>query len=142
MDQLPIRITFVVLIATSLFGCASGKCRQKKTNKDFVQQARNLPEFQKKQPKKVTYEDLKIIQVHVPDGSLQCEANSQKPVNSFKQKLENNGIKVIKVSHVSDGAIRIQVCGSPTGMLYVFEIQQVDLEKAKKLGFQVHNSSM
>tara|TARA_B100001248_G_scaffold262269_1_gene257107 strand:- start:2930 stop:3337 length:408 start_codon:yes stop_codon:yes gene_type:complete len=132
----------IFLISLLLVACSSGRCRQKKTNKDFVQQTANLPEFQKKQPKKITYADLQIVQIYAPDGSKQCEADTQIPVENFKQKLEKADVKVIKVSHKSDGMIRIQTCGTPTGMIYVFDIQKIDLQKALELGFQVHKSSM
>lgn len=69
------------------------------------------------------------------DGSAQCESGSIVSLDKMAQQLE--GIKVYSQIKKSDGLMRIQLCGSPTGKANVFEISKKDIKKAKLLGFQI-----
>ncbi|MBY0451380.1 MAG: hypothetical protein K2P92_00005, partial [Bdellovibrionaceae bacterium] len=72
--------------------------------------------------------------VYKPDGSLQCGQGSRITPEDMKKEL--GAIKVFSSENKSDGMMRIQVCGAPTGMANVYEIDQKDLEAALKLGFK------
>ena len=68
------------------------------------------------------------------DGSLQCKKNSGTPLKQMEKKLGD--IQIISSENRSDGLMRIQMCGTPTGQANVYEIQKVDLPKAQKRGFR------
>lgn len=72
--------------------------------------------------------------VYKPDGTLQCGQGSRTTVEDMKKEL--GAIQVFSSENKSDGMMRIQVCGAPTGMCNVYEIDQKDLEAALKLGFK------
>ncbi len=72
--------------------------------------------------------------VYKNDGSLQCGQGVKIILDAMKKDL--TGIEVFSAENKSDGMMRIQVCGAPTGMCNVFEIDQKDLDKAVKLGFK------
>lgn len=70
-----------------------------------------------------------------PDGSKQCgTANGATPEEMERQLLA--GVKVYSRDKRPDGLMHIQVCGSPTGMINVFEISTDDLSNAEKRGFK------
>ena len=54
-------------------------------------------------------------------------------------KNELKDIHIFSAVKKTDGLIHLQVCGSRTGKANVYEIKSVDLEAAKKRGFQVWN---
>lgn len=72
--------------------------------------------------------------VYKPDGTLQCGQGQKIPLDTMKKELGD--IEVYSSETKNDGMMRIQVCGAPTGMNNVYEINQKDLEKALKLGFK------
>lgn len=74
------------------------------------------------------------VKVFKADGSLQCGQGKATPVAEMQKELK--GIKVHSAVNQNDGMMRIQLCGSPTGMINVYEIDRKDLEAALKLGFK------
>ena len=78
---------------------------------------------------------MQTAEVAVADGSRQCEPDSGRPPEDFKKKLVQANIEVLGVSRKSDGLMRIQICGAPTGQHFVFTIPAADVDKALSLGF-------
>ncbi len=76
----------------------------------------------------------KRVFIYKPDGSLQCGQGTKLKLEDMKKEL--GSIQVFSSENKNDGMMRIQVCGAPTGMCNVFEIDQKDQEAALKLGFK------
>lgn len=131
-----LKIIFLTTLSLALTSCSTGKCRQKKDEKTFVEHVENLPDFKSREAHSIKAGDLQTVRVYKSDGTLQCEANRPIPAADLKRLLEDNKIKVLRLEHTSDGVMHIQVCGSSTGRIYVFDIQAMDLEKALGLGFR------
>ena len=74
------------------------------------------------------------VKVYKADGTLQCGMGSKIALETMEKDLK--GIKVFSRVNKNDGLMRIQVCGAPTGGSNVYEISQVDLQKALKAGFK------
>lgn len=75
------------------------------------------------------------VLVSRPDQSQQCGIA---PGVSLEEMAKDLGdIKIISSEKRSDGLLRIQACGTPTGLHNIYEIDGVDLEKAQSLGFQI-----
>ena len=72
--------------------------------------------------------------VYKPDGSLQCGQGEKIELDLMRKDL--GSIEVFSSANKSDGMMRIQLCGSPTGYNNVYEIKLSDLEVAIKLGFK------
>lgn len=72
--------------------------------------------------------------VYKPDGSLQC--GQGKAISPQEMEKQLDGIKVFSRENRSDGLMHIQVCGSPTGMINIFEISATSLKDAEKRGFK------
>ena len=68
------------------------------------------------------------------DGSLQCGAQKGIAVELMEKDLR--GIKVLSRDKRSDGKMHIQLCGSPTGMINVYEISESQLKDAEARGFK------
>lgn len=69
-----------------------------------------------------------------PDGSLQCGMAKGKSPEEMEKDLE--GIKVYAHLKRPDGNVHIQVCGSPTGQINVYEIPISSLKDAERRGFK------
>jgi hypothetical protein len=74
------------------------------------------------------------VLVYKADGSLQCGMG--KAITPQEMEKQLNGIKVYSRENRPDGKMHIQVCGSPTGMINVYEIPQTSLREAEKRGFK------
>lgn len=74
------------------------------------------------------------VLVYKADGSLQCQQAKGVSVQEMEKQLA--GIKVYSRDKRPDGLMHIQVCGSPTGMINVFEIDASNLAKAEAKGFK------
>ena len=104
--------------ASGLFvACATGHCRKN----------------QEAAMKKAQEESMKKISVFKYDGSKQCEggevslekmAEELKPIQVFAQKKEH------------DGLMRVQMCGTTTGMANVYEIPESQKKLAVEKGFK------
>lgn len=71
------------------------------------------------------------------DGALQCEAGSGETPERAAETLKKAGILVYSSRKGSDGQMRIQLCGSPTGTRNEIQIRGRDRAAAEKLGFTV-----
>ena len=73
-----------------------------------------------------------------PDGSKQCEP--QLPIlslESARAELEKSGLDSRSLVHLpTDGKMRMQVCGSPTGAIFRVQVQRGQVEKARALGYR------
>ena len=75
------------------------------------------------------------VLVYKADGSLQCGAARGLSLDEMEKK-DLSGIKVFSKDKRTDGLMHIQVCGSPTGMINVFEISIDALKEAELRGFK------
>lgn len=75
-----------------------------------------------------------LVRVYKPDGSRQCEKKPGVAVDIMERELA--GIEVISRVKRKDGLMHIQVCGSPSGMINVFEIKATYLKQAEQRGFK------
>ena len=73
------------------------------------------------------------VTVYKADGSLQCGMGEAVALTVMKKEL--GSIKVFNSYKRSDGMMRIQLCGSPTGNCNFYEIDQKDLTAALAAGF-------
>lgn len=71
-----------------------------------------------------------------PDGSLQCQPETRKPEFRVQAELKKAKIKVLEFKRITDGKFRIQVCGSPTGILDAVRADPSQEKALKKLGFR------
>jgi len=74
--------------------------------------------------------------VYKPDGTRHCEATQGESLDSMAAELIGSDIAVHSRRKSHDGREGIAVCGSPTGGINVYEIDQSDLPLASQLGFQ------
>jgi hypothetical protein len=129
----------LLLLCIFAVSCASGKCRQKKDERTFIEHANNLPNFKTKENKEMKPGDLDVVKIYQADGTRQCEPARPIPATDLKKKLEDNKIKVLRIEHTTDGVMHTQVCGADTGRIYVLDIQSLNLDKALKLGFKKYS---
>ena len=116
----------LVVLGIIFVACANQACKIE-DRKDIAMTGNEKTSSQKK--------DLSTrVFVYKLDGSLQCGQGKKIAVDDMKKDLAD--IEVFSSENKSDGMMRIQVCGSPTGMANVYEIDQKDLDKALKLGFK------
>jgi hypothetical protein len=105
-----------------LVGCTTGNCRSQKGPNSDINPAREV----------LVTEKIKVFKY---DGSLQCETG--KAISLAEMQKELQGIEVFGSENKSDGLMRIQVCGSPTGRANVYEINKKDLQTVLDKGFRV-----
>lgn len=74
------------------------------------------------------------LRIYKPDGSRQCENRGAKSVETMERELA--GIVVYAREKRKDGLMHIQICGSPTGMINIFEIDSTFLKQAEERGFK------
>ncbi len=75
------------------------------------------------------------VEVYKYDLSRQCEPDTGVALHDMKQELIETGIDVISSRNGSDGKIRITACGSSTGNINIYKINEKDLDNAEKIGF-------
>lgn len=124
------KFIFVCGIIIALVGCSTGNCRSKQIQAEQAGQEVTQPKENKLLPDPTVTERLRIFKAN---GSLQCsQGKSIEPATMAKELKE---IPVYKSSVESDGKMRIQMCGAPTGNVNVFEIDKTNLERALGFGF-------
>jgi len=74
------------------------------------------------------------VKVYKYDNSRQCGQGEAVPLEDMAKQLKN--IKILGQEKKNDGMMRIQMCGAPTGIANVYEINKKDLKRAAKLGFR------
>lgn len=121
------------LIFGFLSSCSTRTC---KPNENITNDQRPTPVAGETtlNPTTTMTNQIKKIKVYKPDGSVQCEQGSGTSAAEMQKQLGD--IKVYSSDKKSDGLIRIQVCGQPTGYCNVYEISEADLVKAEKNGFK------
>lgn len=109
-----------------IVGCTTGQCRRD-----------GSPVVDKEEVKTISEQDLanEVVIVSKSDGSLQCGYKIGVTIEAMAKELE--GIQILKSEKRSDGLMRIQSCGAPTGMLNVYHIYRKDVKTALKLGYKV-----
>lgn len=124
-------ILFAVAISGLLIlgGCSTGNCRSQKE----AQAKEQAPQAQVEMKSEAPISER--VQVYKYDGSLQCGMGKAVSVTDMQKDLKE--IKVYASVNKTDGLMRIQQCGTPTGTANVYEIEKKDLEAAKKLGFKL-----
>jgi hypothetical protein len=156
-------ITLMMILATLMTSCTSGPCRQLR-RPDLANSTGVTPTMGQKTstppapPQESSPSDRQgdrqgdrqsglregsvvgagvgaTVFVYKPDGSLQCGAAKGLAALEMEKK-ELRGIKVISRDKRPDGLMHIQVCGSPTGMINVYEIPSASLAEAEKRGFK------
>ena len=123
------KFIFVCGIIIALAGCSTGNCRSKQ-----IQAEQAGPEVQPKENKLLPDPTVtERVRVFKANGSLQCsQGKSIDPATMAKELKE---IPVQKSAMESDGKMRIQMCGAPTGNVNVFEIDKTNLDRALGFGF-------
>jgi hypothetical protein len=116
------------LLVFALVACSTGHCRR---GADEV-----LEKVEPKPPTAFEQEDLGSIRVSKPDGSLQCNMREGLSLEDMASR-ELKDIQIINSEKMNDGLMRIQACGTPTGMLNVYTIRHQDLRKAQLAGFSL-----
>lgn len=111
----------------SLVGCASGNC-------ETMQNKNVTPEVEMAMEKKLNQQLAQKVRVYKYDGTKQCGEGKEITLAEMAKQL--NGIVIFSSQKLSDGKMRIQMCGADTGMANVYEIDRSDLPKAVTLGFQ------
>jgi len=72
--------------------------------------------------------------VYKPDGSRQCERRAGTSLEVMERELA--GIIVHTREKRRDGLMHIQVCGGPTGMINLYEIDTSFVKQAEQRGFK------
>lgn len=112
------KMKLTLMIVLFIVGCSSTHCRMK--------------EFEALDSQKE--KKIKTVKVYRYDGTLQCGMGKRVSVEEMQKDLKD--VPVISSTHLNDGLMRIQLCGSPTGDANVYEIEETHLDKAKSLGFR------
>lgn len=76
------------------------------------------------------------IWVERMDGEKSCEHGTAQSLSEGASELSKMGVQVFDSLKGSDGKMRIQMCGIPTGKLNRYRIRKGDLEKAQSIGFR------
>ncbi len=80
--------------------------------------------------------EIQLVSVYKMDGSIQCqEKDLGLTPEKMQLELTERDIQVHKAYKSNDGLMHIQLCGTPTGNINVFEISKKDIDKAQALGF-------
>ena len=77
----------------------------------------------------------RTVKVFKNDGSQQCGFKKGLSLEEMETQLKD--VKIFSKEKSTDGLMHIQVCGANTGSINVYEINEQDLNKAKKAGFQI-----
>jgi hypothetical protein len=122
-----VSVTSILMFGLLVSACGTGPCKEQRAEAST----------QKPVQATLPMSDVKPtdrVKIFKPDGSLQCGQGKAVPVAQMQKQLV--GITVFSAVNKMDGLMHIQACGTPTGQSNVYEIDRVDLDKAKKLGFR------
>ncbi len=120
-------ILFTLALAFNV-GCVTGNCRS-------VKEAQKTPEqIQREALAPANTNSKTRILVYKYDGTLQCGMGKQIGLDEMKAQLK--GVNIFSAENKSDNLMHVQACGTPTGRANVFEIDNSQIETAKKAGFQ------
>jgi hypothetical protein len=114
--------------------CSTGKCReQRKTEPNPAVSPATTTDIPAASPM-ATKTPAATVKVFKYDGSKQCEKSAGTDLETMAKQL--GSIKIISQKKTSDGRMRIQMCGSDTGQINLYEISSSDLDAALKSGFK------
>ncbi|MDX9732056.1 MAG: hypothetical protein RBT63_09825 [Bdellovibrionales bacterium] len=122
-------VSAVVLLLSLNTACSSRPCREPRA-----------PEFDQTKPAVAmtteSHDGEKPLRTRVykPDGSRQC--GTRKGTSPETMERELAGIRVYAKEKRADGLMHIQVCGSPTGQINIYEIDSSNLKQAEERGFK------
>ena len=138
MVMATVKYVFGLVFLILIVGCSSTRCRQQPDPNFFENKTKDLPDFQKQKASKTGLGEGSTIWIKVfkPDGSKQCGMGTAVSPEDMSKDLRDKGIKIKSMKKQSDGLMRIQVCGAPTGMINVFEIQQSNKDTAISTGYK------
>ena len=131
----------LVLIATSFaVACANHPCREPRQPE--LDQTKSAPgavtpatiTSPSKPVKNGDASHVTRVRIYKPDGSRQCEKRGAQTVEVMERELA--GIVVHSREKRKDGLMHIQICGSPTGMINLYEIDASFLKQAEERGFK------
>lgn len=139
------KFVFVLVLAMALSACTSHPCREPrmpeldKTVKPLVVLGPNgVPMPVEPPPKLTTTSDSNgetiRARVYKPDGSRQCEKSAGIALETMERELA--GFVVHNREKRKDGLMHIQICGSPSGMINLFEIDASFVKQAEQRGFK------
>ena len=120
-----LKILILTLSAAALTACQSGNCRSNRSESE---------KQNKKADAQMSSGSQARVKVYKYDGTMQCGMGKAISISDAQKEL--NGMTVYSADNKSDGLMRIQVCGAPTGRANVFEIDQSSAEKAAAKGFK------
>jgi len=120
-----------VMVASA---CANGPCRHLREPQLADGQAAAMKPTATPAPTPSPGAEMATVFVYKPDGSLQCGMAKGLSLEEMEKQLK--GIPVLSRDKRPDGKMHIQVCGSPTGMINVFEINETSLKEAEARGFK------
>lgn len=120
------KLLIASVFAIFTVACASGNCRSQPKPSDAASE---------KAVMQTPANPSDRVRVYKYDGSLQCgKGKAVSPEDMQKKDLKD--IQVYSAANKSDGMMRIQLCGSPTGKANVYEIDRSQLSESKKRGFK------
>lgn len=133
------RLAPAIVSSLLMLGCVDGPCRKLKNPElaPGMPAAPSASNSSKNSPPAVREAADGRVFVARPDGSLQC--GMEKGLELVEMERDLRGIKVYSSMKKPDGKMHIQVCGSPTGILNVYEIPASSLSDAEKNGFKKFN---
>jgi hypothetical protein len=132
-------VTSSWFLSLILVACADGNCRQIQSKEQVPAHVLAAMPVAPAAPEVAGHDmaDDKRVLVYKSDGSLQCQQGGAKALDDMAKELK--GIKILSSLNKSDGRMHVQVCGTPTGKVNVYEIFEKDLAKAQKKGFKLWN---
>ncbi len=129
------RSILLCFVALFIASCTSKHCR---TERDVIPPKGPVETKKAKAltgDKPISKDRVDTVRVYKYDGTKQCSKGKEITLNVMAEELKD--LDVFVKEKLSDGLMRIQVCGQPTGMANVYEIRKSDLEKAESRGFKV-----
>jgi hypothetical protein len=130
-----IRVMIALFAFAVLSSCANGPCRHlREPQLAEGQAAAAAAKIASPAPGGTMTPPTGSVYIYKADGSLQC--GSAKGLSLDEMEKQLNGIGVLSRDKRPDGRMHIQVCGSPTGMINVFEISATSLKEAEARGFK------
>lgn len=133
-----------IVLVLAIAGCSGRPCREPRlpeldqTKKSTSQPIVPLAETELKAAADQKLATPTRINVYKADGSRQCEKarGLRRGIAAEVMERELAGIAVYSREKRADGLMHIQICGNPTGMINVFEIDSSFLNQAVQRGFK------
>ena len=75
------------------------------------------------------------VWVSKSDGGMSCEKESGQTLEAVTAQFKIAGIHVLEAEKGTDGLMRVQMCGAPSGSQNRLKISRSDLTQAEGMGF-------